>query len=133
MDAAASPWSPCQRDEGEQAGGGDDAAERPSVPGERGAAVAERDRLQSGEPVAAARTAETDRHLAPDEPTAPPDEDGWPSRETRALLLVAAGGRTPDADSVRGDPTTACCPAWTRRVSKHCGCRQVERRGRTGV
>ncbi len=58
-------------------------------------------------PVAAARAAEADRHLVADEPAATSDEDGWPARETRALLLVAAGGRTPDADSVRGDPATA--------------------------
>ena len=44
-------------DQGRQAGGEDDAAELPSVPVQRGAAVAERDRLQPGEPVAAAGAA----------------------------------------------------------------------------
>jgi hypothetical protein len=37
------------------------------------------------------------------------DEDGRPARETRALLLVAAGRRTLDADAIRSDPATACC------------------------
>src|SRR5712691_6339412 len=111
-------------DQGRQAGGEDDEAELPPVPRKRSTALAERHRLYPGEPVAPARAAAADRHLVTDEPAATPDEDGRPARETRALLLVAAGRRTPDADSVRGDPATACRPAWARRVGRHCRCRQ---------
>jgi hypothetical protein len=42
-------------DQGRQEGGEDDAAELPPLPVQRGAAVAERDRLQPGQPVAADR------------------------------------------------------------------------------
>ncbi len=38
--------------------------------------MAERDRLQPGEPMAAARAAEADRHLVADESAAATDEDG---------------------------------------------------------
>jgi len=48
-------------DQGRQAGSEDDALELPSLPVERSAAVAERDRLQSGEPVAVAGGAEANR------------------------------------------------------------------------
>jgi hypothetical protein len=53
-------------DQGRQASGEDDAAELPSVPVQR-CAVAERDRLQSGEPVAAAGAAKENRQLVADE------------------------------------------------------------------
>src|SRR6516164_4570549 len=69
--------------------------------------MAERDRLQPGEPLAPARAAEADRHLVADELAATPDEDRWPPRETRALLLVATGRRTLDAAAVRGDRAAA--------------------------
>src|SRR5579883_3112500 len=91
-----------------EAGGEADAAELPSVPSERGAARSERDRLQPEEPLAAARVTETDRHLATDESAATPDEDGWPAREARPVLLAAAGRRAPDAASIWGDRATAC-------------------------
>ena len=94
-------------DQRRQAGSEDDAALVPSIPGERGAAVAERHRLQPGEPVAAARAAEADRHLVTDEPAATPDEDGGPARETRPLLLAVSGGRAPDAAVIRGNPAAA--------------------------
>src|SRR3989304_1154470 len=51
---------------GRQGGGEADAALVPPVPGERGAAGAERGRLQPGEHVAAARAAAADRHLGPE-------------------------------------------------------------------
>ncbi len=41
-----------------------------------------------------------------------------------------------DADSVRGDPATACRPAWAGRVGRYCRCRQVGQhrsRGLRGV
>jgi hypothetical protein len=53
-------------DQGGQAGGKDDAAELPPVPVERGAAVAERDRIQLGQPVAAAGAAEGNRNVVVD-------------------------------------------------------------------
>jgi hypothetical protein len=55
------------------------------------ARLAERDRLQPGGFVAAARAAEADRHVAAVEPAATLDEDGWPAREARAVLLAVAG------------------------------------------
>ncbi len=70
-------------------------------------AVAERHRLQPGEPLAPARAAETDRHVVVDEPAAAVDEDGRPACETCAVLLAIAGGRASDADSVRSDPAAA--------------------------
>src|ERR1700693_5411792 len=54
-----------------QAGGEDDAAELPSVPGQRGAPVAERARLQPGKSLAAAGVSEEDR-----EPGAQSDRRG---------------------------------------------------------
>ena len=53
-------------DQGRQAGGEDDAAELPSISVERSAALAQCDRLQPGQPVAAAG-AEEDRELVADE------------------------------------------------------------------
>src|SRR3990172_4615167 len=87
---------------GRQGGGEADAALVPPVPGERGAAVAERGRLQPGEHVAAARAAEADRPLVADEPAAPSDEDGGPFGQTRPPLLAAPGRRAPDAAAVWG-------------------------------
>ena len=87
-------------DQGRQAGGEDDAAELPSVPVERGAAVAERDRLQPGEPVAAAGAAAEDRQLVADQLAAAAGEDGRPAGETCPLLLAAAGGEPSDAAAV---------------------------------
>ena len=78
-------------DQGRQGGGQTDAAELPPLPGERGAVVAERDRLQSGQPVAAARAAEADRHVVATEPAATPREDGWPVGQTCSVFLAAPG------------------------------------------
>jgi len=55
-----------------------------------GPVVAERDRLQSGEPLAAARGAEEDRHLVADK-----SATARPAREARPVLLAVAGGRLP--------------------------------------
>jgi Transposase DDE domain group 1 len=82
-------------DQGGQGSGETDPVELPPSPGKRGAVVAECDRLQSGEPLAAARAAEADRHVVANEPAATADPDGWPTRETRAVLLAPAGGRLP--------------------------------------
>src|SRR2546426_6663068 len=70
--------------------------------------MAEPDRLQPRDPLAAARGADADRHLVADESAATADENGWPAREACAVLLAAAGGRTLDAATVRGDRAAAC-------------------------
>src|SRR2546426_9955385 len=79
-------------DQGRQAGGEDDAAELPSISVERGAALAECDRLQSGQPVATASATEEDWELVADEPSA---------GETCGLLLAFAGRRTSESEAVR--------------------------------
>jgi len=63
--------------------------------------------IQPGEPLAAARAAEADRQLVVDESAAAADEDGWPARETRPILLADAGGKAPHATTVRGDRAAA--------------------------
>jgi hypothetical protein len=63
-------------DKGRQAGGQDDAVELPSIPVERGAPVAECDRLQSWESVAAIGTAAADWELVADQPAAR-QPTGW--------------------------------------------------------
>ncbi len=88
-------------DQGRQAGGEDDAAELPSLSVERGAALAECDRLQSGQPVATASVAEEDWELVADELAAAAGEDGRSAGETCALLLAFAGRRTSESEAVR--------------------------------
>src|SRR6266849_5748737 len=88
-------------DQGRQAGGEDDAAQLPLVPIERGAALAECDRLQSGQPVATASVAEEDWKLVADELAAAAGEDGRSAGETCALLLAFAGRRTSESEAVR--------------------------------
>jgi hypothetical protein len=79
-------------DPGRQASRRGDAAELPSVPGERGAAMAERDRPQPGKPLAAARAAEANQHLVADESAATARENGWPVGQTRPVLVALAKG-----------------------------------------
>jgi len=57
----------------------------------------ERDRLQPGEPVAAAGVAAADWELVANEPAAAVGENGRPTGEARAILLAAAGREPPDA------------------------------------
>ena len=64
--------------------------------------MAERDRPQSGEPVAAAGAALEDRQLVADQPAAAAGEDGWSLGGTRPILLAAAGREPSDAAAVRG-------------------------------
>ena len=59
----------------------DDAAELPSLPTQRGAAMVECDRLQPGEPVAAAGAAQKDRSLVADQLATEVGEDGRPLSE----------------------------------------------------
>src|SRR2546425_9114466 len=89
-------------DQGRLAGREDDAAQLPSVPIERGVALAECDRLQSGQPVATASVAEEDWELVADElAAAAAGEDGRSACETCALLLALAGRRTSESEAVR--------------------------------
>jgi len=90
-------------DQGGEAGHEDDAAELPPVPVERGPALAERDRVQSGEPVAAAGAAPEDRQLVLNHLAAATGDDGRSAGEARPLLLAAVGRRTSDAAPVRSD------------------------------
>jgi len=69
-------------DQGGQAGGEDDSVELPPVPVERGAAVAERDRVQPWESVASAGAAATDWELVADQLATEAGEDGWSTGET---------------------------------------------------
>ena len=89
-------------DEGRQAGREDDAAELPSFPFQRGAAVAERDRVQPGQFVAAAGAAAAGWQLVVDEPATTIGQDGWAAYQARPVLLAAAGGGAFDAAAFRG-------------------------------
>ena len=64
-------------DQGRQAGGKDDAAELPLISVERGAAEVVRDRIQLGQPVAAAGAAEQNQKLVADELAATVGEEWW--------------------------------------------------------
>ena len=61
--------------------------------------------LQPGQPVAAAGPASRDRRLVSDQPAAAVGEDGRAAGKACAVLLDDAGGRTFDANTVRGDVT----------------------------
>src|SRR6516164_205813 len=84
-----------------QASSKDDAPELPPLPVERGAVVAERDRLQSGEPVAAAGTAEENRQMVADQLAAAAGEDGRAAGEARPLLLASLGREPSDPAALR--------------------------------
>jgi len=93
-----------QRRQGVPFGPGEDhAAELPPVPFQRSAALAERARVQPGEPVAAAGAAEEDRELVADESTAAVGKDWRPVGQARAVLLAAAGREPSDQAIFRGD------------------------------
>ena len=70
---------------------------------EPGAAGAEPAGLQSGQLVAAAGTAPTNRELVADEFAATAGEDRRAAGETCALLLAFPGGRTSAPAAVRSD------------------------------
>ena len=105
-------------DQGRQAGGEDDAAELPSVPVQRGAAVAERDRLQPGEPVAAAGAARQDRQLVADQLAVEAGEDRRSAGETRPILLAAPGGEPSDSTTVWSHARQDRSAALARWVGK---------------
>jgi len=68
-----------------------DAAEFTSISVERSMALAECDRLQPGERVAAFGAAAKECQLVADEPAATVGENGRSAAETRPVLLAAAG------------------------------------------
>ena len=68
--------------------------------------------------MAADSAAAADWELVADEPAAAVDPDGWPPRETRAVLLAAAGRRASDADAVRSDLTPADGAVGASRVTE---------------
>ena len=105
-------------DQGGQAGGEDDAVVLPSVPLEPSAAGAEPAGLQSGEFVAAAGVASTNRELVADQSAATAGEDWRTAGEACALLLATAGGRTSDASAVRGDAGPYCSAADTDGIDR---------------
>ena len=90
-------------DQGRQAGGEDDTAELSPIPVERGASVAECDRLQSGEPVAAAGAAEEDRQVVGDELATAAGENRRPAGEACPILLASVGREPSDATALRVD------------------------------
>ncbi len=92
------------------AAGSGDVPDRPEPGAKLGAADRPLNMRVTAGPVAAPFT------LA-DELAATRDRDGWPAREARAILLVAAGGRTPDAAAVRGDRVAACDPVGTGGIA----------------
>ncbi len=96
---SASPQGRDRRavDQRRQAGRQDDAPELPSVPVQRGAALAERDGLQPGQRVAAPGAAQQDRAVVADELAATVGEDGRVPNQTCPLLLAAPGGGPSDA------------------------------------
>ena len=95
-------------DQRRQAGGEDDAAELPPLPVQRGAAHAQRDRLQPRQPMAAAGAAEEDRELVADEFAATAGENGRAIGEARPVLLA-------DARAVHRNPAIAAVGLLAKR------------------
>src|SRR5208283_4681505 len=96
-------------DQRRQAGSQDHQAELPSVPVQRGAALAERARVQPGKPVAAFGTAEEDRELVADQFAAAVGEDRRQAGQACPVLLADAG---------RGPSHTA--PVWENGRADQC-------------
>jgi hypothetical protein len=116
-------------DQRRQAGGEDDAPELSPFPVERGAAVAECDRLQPGQPVAATGAAEEDRWLVLDQSTAAAGENGWAAGETRPVLLAAAGRESSDAATVWKHGAADRGAAGASGVGEGCGGKEIGQRG----
>ena len=95
------------RVEGE-AGGKDDAAELPSVPVERGAAVVERDRIHPGQPLAAVGAAEWNRIVVINQ-FAPPPRSIVESRKRYRSISIC--------DVPMPDGTTS--PRLMSRIRRH--------------
>jgi hypothetical protein len=80
----------------------DDTAELPPFSVERGTVLAECDRLQLGELIAAAGAAREDRRLVVDQLAAAGGESGRPFDQACPLLLAAFGGESCDAAPLWG-------------------------------
>ena len=104
-------------DQGRQAGGKDDPAELPSVSVQRGAPMAEPDRLQLGKPVAAAGATEEDRQLVADELAAAAREDGRAVGEACPILLAFAGRRALEPEAVQQHAANDLGTAAARRLA----------------
>src|SRR5438046_2990829 len=92
--------------------------ELPSVSVERGEAMAERDRLQPGEPVSAAGAAEQNRQLVAHQPAAEAGENRRPNDQARSLLLAAVGREPSDAPPLRVDGTADRVAAPASRIGQ---------------
>ena len=73
----------------------------PLIPVQRSSAVAERDRIQLGQPLAAAGAAEGNRNVVINEFAATVGEDGRQEGQTCPLLLATAGGEPSHTALVR--------------------------------
>ena len=113
-----------------QAGREDDAAELPLVPVEGGAALAECDRLQPGEPVAAARVAAADWQLVAGKPAEAADKDGRSPGETCPRLLVAAGRDSSDMAALWSHAVQDRSANIAGGVGKSAGGGGIRRRGK---
>ena len=94
------------------------AAELPPLSVERGAALAECDRLQSGEPVAAAGAAQENGQVVTDQLAAAAGEDGRPAGEACPILLASVGGESSDAPAVCVDGAADRVVAPARRIER---------------
>ena len=91
--------------------------ELPSVSVERGAPMAEPDRLQLGKPVAAAGATEEDQQLVADEFAAAAGENGRTAGETCAILLAFAGRRALEPEAVQQHAANDLGTAAARRLA----------------
>src|ERR1035437_5792760 len=114
-------------DQRRQAGGEDDAVELPSFPVQRGAAVAERNRLQPREPVAALGAAQQNRQLVADQLATAIGENRRSIGQARSVLLVAPGGKSSDTAAVwkHGAPD--------RRAAGACGVVEAAQQGEKSI
>ena len=114
----------------------DDPAEWPSFPVQRSAPMAERDRLQPRQPLAAARATQEDRRLVVDQLAAQAGEDGRSSGETCPLLLAALGGESSHATLVWSHAGQDRCSVLSRGLGEPPSRADFKRRagrGRKGV
>jgi len=105
-------------DQGRQAGGQDDAAFLSSVSLQSSAAGAEPAGLQSGQFVAAADAAPTNRELVSDQFAATAGEDRRAIGEACTLLLTLPRGRTSEPAAVRGDAGSDLAVADTDGIER---------------
>ena len=78
--------------------------------------MAERDRIQLGEPVAEVGVAEGNRNVVINQPAAAVGENGRAADQTRPLLLAVAGRKSPDTALVRDDAAPDLGVACADRV-----------------